>query len=277
VRFAASLHGNFGYARHFVLVFWLQVLAPGDFCIRATLFREKRRLTRFFSFTFARVSRSHRTANPMKTNNTLAIALVGLAAALTTHAQSVTNNGGLLGQRYAEASVGLIDPHGISSNGFSGDLAVNLPVQTGLDANFSYSYDRFNTSFAGTSLRSRDHTLGASLVGYNSFGNLKPFFGAGLGYQWNRTKIGAFKTRDDDSLWALGTGVEIPCGTFTLTPKVTYQDGFKSDSAAGFTYGAEAHTWFTKSVGGFADVTFSDPTGGGTQAWVYRIGARMRF
>jgi hypothetical protein len=210
----------------------------------------------------------------MKNHHTLSLALVGLVAALTTQGQTVsTNNAGLLGQRYAEASVGLVDPHGTSSNGFSGDLGVNLPLQTGLDAGFSYNYDRFHAS----GIRSSDHTIGASLTAYNSFGNLKPFFGAALGYQWNRAKFGSFTARDDSSLWALGTGVEIPCGTFTVTPKVSYQDGFSRDSASGFAYGAEAHTWFTRSVGGFADVTYSDPTGGGTQAWIYSVGVRLRF
>jgi outer membrane protein W len=230
-----------------------------------------------FSFARCEISWSDRSAN-MKTNYTLSLAFVALAAALTTQAQTVSsNNAGLLGQRYAEASVGLVDPHGTSDNGFSGNLGVNLPLQTGLDASFSYTYDRFHTDFAGTGAHLSAHTLGAALTAYSSFGNLKPFFGAGLGYQWNRTKFGSFKTRDDNSIWALGTGVEIPCGTFTVTPKVTYQDGFSSDSAAGFTYGAEAHTWFTRSVGGFADVTYSDPTGGGTQAWIYSVGVRLRF
>lgn len=222
----------------------------------------------------------------MKLHYTMSLAVAGLATALTLHAQPAvsTNTGGLLGQRYAEASVGAIDPHNTSDYGFSGDLGVNLPVQTGLDAGFTYSYDRIHEDIGGAPfrLRSRDHTVGATLTAYNNFGNLKPFFGAGIGYTWNRTKLDfggtrVFDTKDDDAIWALGTGVEIPCGTFTLTPSISYQDGFSRDAASGFAYSAEAHTWFTRTVGGFARLTFSDPTGGGTQAWIYRAGVRLRF
>jgi len=222
----------------------------------------------------------------MKTHYTFSLALLGFAAAIAGRAQPATssNVNGVLGQRFVEASVGAIDPHGSSDEGFTGDLSVKLPVQAGLDVGFGYTYDRVTADIGSAPfhLRSRDHTLGATVTGYSTLGGVKPFAGAGLGYQWSRAKLDfgsarILDTDDDDGIWALGAGVEIPLGAVTLTPSVTYQDGFAQDSAAGFAYGAEAHMWFTRSVGGFADATFSDPINGGLQSWTYRVGARLRF
>jgi opacity protein-like surface antigen len=231
---------------------------------------------------------SGRTARkPMKTHSTLFVALLTLATTTTiVRAQATPNAGssGLLGQRFAQAGVGLVDPHGTSDNGFAGDLGVNLPLQTGLDLGLAYNYNRINTDLgsAPLNIRSRDHSLFAGLTAYNTYEGWKPFFGAGLGYEWTRTKFRfagtpVFTDRDDEAIWALGVGVEIPVGAITFTPSIGYQDGFKSRSTGVFGYGVEAHTWFTRKIGGFADVTYSDPTGGGTQSLTYRIGARLRF
>jgi hypothetical protein len=221
----------------------------------------------------------------MKKHYALTLAVVGLATAFSVRAQPATasNANGLLGQRYAEASVGAIDPHGSSDEGFAGNLSVNVPVQAGLDVGFGYTYDRITADIgSGFHLRSRNHTLGATVTGYSTLAGVKPFAGAGLGYQWSRTKLdfgGArvLDTDDDDGLWALGVGVEIPLGAVTVTPTVTYQDGFSQGAAAGFAYGAEAHMWLTRTVGGFVGATYSDPVNGGRQSWLYEIGARMRF
>jgi opacity protein-like surface antigen len=222
----------------------------------------------------------------MKTHYTLSVVLLGLATALSTRAQSpmVSNANGLLGQRYVEASVGAIDPHGSSDYGFSGDVSVNLPVQTGLDVGFGYTYNRLNADLLSGlfKLRQRDHTLSSTLTGYSTFGNIKPFAGLGVGYQWSRAKLNfggtrVFETDDDDAVWGAGIGAEIPVGAFTITPSISYQDTFSSDSSGAFAYGVEGHTWFTRTLGGFGEVTFSDPTGGGRQAWIYRAGVRLRF
>lgn len=224
----------------------------------------------------------------MNLPKTITLALGVLAAATVSHSQvtpgvPTASDMGLLGKRYAEISIGQFNPHGISDHGFVGDASVNIPMGPSIDVGFSYSYTRANLGLGGpVTLRSRDHTLGASSTYYTSFGNMRPFAGAAVGYQWSRDRftLGGprpFEDRDDEALWALGIGVEIPLGTVTLTPNITYQDGFGDDAASGFTYGAEAHMWFTSAVGGFVEATFSDPTGGGTQGWIYKIGARLRF
>lgn len=211
------------------------------------------------------------------------LAAAGAIQAQTTIPSPAANPSGLLGQRYAEISIGQFNPHGIDDNGFVGDARVNLPITSNIDAGFSYNYTRADLEFAGPlRLRTRGHTLGASSKFYSSFGDLRPFAGGAIGYQWSRDRFSGprfrtFEDRDDDAIWALGIGMEIPLGTFALTPAITYQDGFDSDSTGGFTYGAEAHMWFTRTLGGFVDATYSDPTGGGTQAWIFKIGARLRF
>lgn len=206
------------------------------------------------------------------------------AASVTTPPSASPSGTGLLGHRYAELSIGAIDPHGTSDLGFTSDIGVNLPIQPGLDVGFGYGYSRFNTDVFGGAFEQkfRDHTAHVSATAYSDFRGTKPFFGAALGHQWSRARLNfsgrsPFEATDDESLWALGAGVEIPFGRITVTPSVSYQDGFHSDSAAGFAYSAEANTWFTRTLGGFAEVTYSDPTGGGTQAWTYRLGARLRF
>ena len=222
----------------------------------------------------------------MNKHYTLSVVLLGLATALSTRAQSptVSSANGLLGQRYVEASVGAIDPHGSSDYGFSGDVSVNLPVQAGLDVGFGYTYNRLNADLSPGlfKLRQRDHTLSSTLTGYSNFGNVRPFAGLGVGYQWSRAKLDfssarIFDTRDDDAVWGAGLGVEVPVGALTLSPSISYQDTFSSDSSGGFAYSVEGHTWFTRTLGGFAEATFSDPTGGGRQAWIYRAGVRLRF
>ena len=243
----------------------------------------------------------------MKKALPVAIAFLTLAG-IGARAQSATTTttSGVLGHRFAEIGVGAVDPTGSSDLGFGSDLAVNLPLRAGIDLGFGYSYSRMNGDlFDGLiSERARQHTLYSTATFYTTYRGMKPFASAALGYEWSRSKLSFGGTtvadpRDDEAVWGLSAGVEIPLGAVTLTPTVSYQDNFKSNSgdlintgggtgsifvyspgrngAGVFAYGAEASTWFTRSVGGFADVTYSDPTGGGTQAWTYKIGARLRF
>jgi hypothetical protein len=145
---------------------------------------------------------------------------------------------------------------------------------------------------------------GANLTAYTNYQGVKPFAEVAVGYSWAKDKLSFGGTpvsddRDDTGLWGLGVGVEIPLGAVTVTPRITYQDDFEggapgitNPAASGtgstvaisrggrggaFGYSTEAHMWFTRAVGGFAEVTYSDPTGGGTQSWTYALGARLRF
>lgn len=244
----------------------------------------------------------------MNTQSGLWLALVAAAAVTGASAQTTAPaSAGLLGQRYAEIGAGVTDPHGSSDEGLGGDLSVNLPVQPGLDVGFGYAYHRLNADLYGGlfNQRSREHAVFSSVTAYRSYGGVKPFVGASLSYQWAKDRLSFGGTlvddsRDDEAAWGLRAGVEIPLGTVTLTPKVSYQDDFKGNNSGGltnnggsvgsvftrspggnsagvFVYGAEANMWFTPKIAGFVDVNYVDPTGGGTQAWTYRVGARFRF
>lgn len=214
----------------------------------------------------------------------LGLAVAGASFAQTAASSSTTT--GLLGQRYASLSAGAIDPHGSSDEGLTTDLSVNLPLQAGIDLGIGYSYSRLNQEARLLQIRSRDHTLYSTTTFYTQVKTVKPFAAVALGYQWSQQKVNFIPTsgpvtiiddHDGEAVWGLATGVEIPLGLVTVTPAVSYQDGFKRTSASGFVYGTEASMWFTPKVGGFADVNFTDPTGGGTQAWTYRAGVRLKF
>lgn len=210
-------------------------------------------------------------------NLTKKISLVlAVAAAATGYSQTTTAaaaSTGLLGQRYADVSLGLLDPHGTSDTGYGAGFGVNLPVATNLDASFNYGYSRFNNG----GLKLRDHAVNAALIGYSSYGTVKPFVGLGLGYQWSKTKFAGFSVKDDTASWAVGAGVEVPAGQFTLTPSVSYVDGFENNTTGSYTYGVEASTWLSKTVAGYVDVSYVDVVGRGGESMVYTIGARLRF
>lgn len=225
----------------------------------------------------------------MKTNITFALPLFVAALAATASAQTVTTSStGLLGQRYIEIGAGAIDPHNSSKEGFTGDIAVNLPVQPGFDVGLGYSYSRLNYPYSAVPFeaRSRDHTVYATATSYMEAQGMKPFAGVALGYQWAKQNllynltpggVTVVNDRNDEALWGLGVGVEIPVGRVTVTPAVTYQDGFKRGSTGGFTYGVDTNYWVTQKVGLFGAVNYSDPSGGGIQSWTYKAGVRLKF
>ncbi len=212
----------------------------------------------------------------MNVSKNISLALAALAVVSTSFAQTApaaTASTGLLGQRYAEASFGLADAHGSSDNTYGLGLGVNLPVSPNVDLGFNYGYSWLNSG----GLKLRDHALNATATGYTNYAGVKPFVGVGLGYQWAEAKFGPFKTSDDAATWGLGLGFEVAAGEITLTPSISYVDGFKSRDGGAFNYGIAASTWITKTLGGFADVSFSDVEGRGGQSWNYTVGVRVRF
>ena len=210
----------------------------------------------------------------MNLSKKITLVLAAVAATSASFAQTApaaNASTGLLGQRYAEVSFGLADAQGSSDNTYG--LGVNLPVCPNVDLGFNYGYSWLNSG----GLKLRDHALNASATGYTNYAGVKPFVGVGLGYQWSKAKFGSFSTNNDIGTWALGVGFEVATGEITLTPSISYVDGFKSRDAGAFNYGVEASTWITKTLGGFADVSFSDIEGSGGQSWNYTIGVRVRF
>lgn len=236
----------------------------------------------------------------------ISVTSLALGAALAAYAQATATSGvtGLLGHRYVEISAGAVDPHIFSETGLAAGTAVNLPVRSNLDLGFGYNYGRLDPTFGFGAFeqRSRDHALFATSTGYTTLGSVKPFLAAALGYLWSKNELlyggtSIMGGRDQEAAWALSLGMEAPLGPVTLTPRVSYQDGFHRNSGTGFSFNTEASTWFTKSCGAFVRAAYFDPkrdtfplvpvTGGsvaifdsgahGLQAWTYTLGARFRF
>src|SRR5688500_1934456 len=187
-------------------------------------------------------------------NITLAL---GLLAAAACHAQSTpvpTGNFGLLGTRYTELSVGLQDIKHVSDHGYSVGASANSPLIPGvLDGGASYSYSWIRGPFKGHA-----NTVGGYTTAYIPFNGVKPFAGAGLGYQWSSFSFGA---NDDEAIWGLTAGVEIPAGPgLTFTPRVNYSDDFEGrrNSTEVWTFQVEGNYWFNANNAAFASVGKSE-------------------
>ncbi|MGH7944989.1 MAG: porin [Opitutaceae bacterium] len=204
-------------------------------------------------------------------NITLAL---GLLSAGVSHAQTTPAGGeGLLGHRYTELSFGLQDLKHVSDHGYSVGASANNPLIPGvLDAGASYSYSWIRGPFRGHA-----NTVGGYAIAYAPFNGVKPFVGAGLGYQWTSFSFGG---SDDQALWGLTAGVEFPAGPrVTITPRINYADDFEAsrNSTQAWTYQVEANYWFNSKSAVFGSVGKSDVRRSPIDSWNYEIGLRARF
>ena len=200
----------------------------------------------------------------------------GLIAAAVSHAQTTpagTSGLGLLGNRYTELSVGLQDIKHLSDHGYSVGASANNPLIPGvLDAGGSYSYSWIRGPFRGHA-----NTVSGYTTAYAPFNGVKPFAGAALGYQWSSFGSGG---SDDQALWGLTAGVEIPAGPgVTITPRINYADDFEStrNSSQAWTFQVEANYWFSASSAVFGSVGKTDVRRSTFDSWNYEIGLRARF
>jgi hypothetical protein len=211
----------------------------------------------------------------MKLTNKLIVAL-GLLAAGVSEAQTTGAGSadlGLLGHRYTELNVGLQDIKHLSDHGYIvGASANNALIPGVLDAGASYSYSWIRGPFRGHA-----NTIGGYATAYAPFNGVKPFAGAGLGYQWSSFGFGA---DDDQALWGLTAGVEIPAGPgLTITPRVNYADDFESsrNSSQVWTYQVELNYWYNARSAVFGSIGKSDVRRTSFDSWNYELGLRARF
>jgi hypothetical protein len=203
---------------------------------------------------------------------TLALGLAAGAAsyAQTTPATTATN--GLLGHRYTEISFGLEDIKHFSDHGYSLGASANNPIIPGkLDAGASYSYSWINGALKGHA-----NTVGAYATAYLPLRGVKPFVGTALGYQWSSFRwVGS----DEKALWGATTGVEIPAGPVTLTPRISYVDDFEGsrESTQAWDFQVEANYWFNQKSAVFASIGKSEVVRSSVDSWNYTIGLRARF
>lgn len=205
-------------------------------------------------------------------NITITLALL---AASVSHAQTTpadrSGTGGLLGHRYTEFNVGLQDIKHSPDHGYSVGASANNPIIPGvLDAGASYSYSWIRGAFRGHS-----NTVGGYAIAYAPLNGVKPFAGAGLGYQWNSFGFGV----DDQALWGMTAGVEIPAGAVTLTPRVNYSDDFEGsrNSNQAWTFQVEANYWYNATHAVFGSIGKSDVRRSAFDSWNYEVGLRARF
>lgn len=197
---------------------------------------------------------------------------LGLLAASVSYAQTpVATSTGLLGQQYTELSLGVQDIRHVHENGYSLNVGANTPLIPGkLDGGASYSYSWIRGPFKGHA-----NTIGGYTNAYLPLNGVKPFVGAALGYQWTSSRAGG----DDQAIWGLATGVEIPAGLVTITPRISYADDFKGtrESSQAWTYDVEANHWFSKTHSVFASIGKTDNQHSKYDSWNFVVGLRGRF
>lgn len=198
---------------------------------------------------------------------------LGLLAAGASYAQSnAPVSTGLLGQQYTELSFGVNDIKHVSENGYSLSAGANTPVIPGkLDAGASYSYSWVRGDFRGHA-----NTIGGYATAYVPLNGVKPFVGAGVGWQWTSAR---YVGSNDQGLWGATAGVEIPAGPVTITPRIVYADDFEgsADSGQEWTYQVEANYWFNQTTAVFGSIGKTDVHHSRFDSWNYQIGLRGRF
>jgi hypothetical protein len=199
------------------------------------------------------------------------ILALGLLVAGAGYAQTATTSSsslGLLGQRYAEVSLGTQDVTGFSNNFYDAGLAVNLPVSPSVDLSVGYGY-----SWLRSGIRGHANTVFGAGTFYVPMNGVKPFVTGALGYQW--TRVGGFQ--DNGGVWAGIVGVEIPVGALTLTPRVAYADDFESGSSRDFTYEVEGNYWLSAKTAVYGTIGRTEVHRSNADSWNYELGLRFKF
>ena len=204
-----------------------------------------------------------------KTILALGLVAAGVSYAQTSQSASTsTTPVGLLGQSYSEASIGVSDIKHFSKDQTTLGVAANVPVSPFLDLGAGYDYGWIHGL-------GHFNTVNGTATAYTTFKGVKPFVGGGVGYQWNHVTGG----NDDEAIWGLTAGVEIPVSVITLTPRVSYADDFHGSnrSSQQTSYEVEGNYWVTKSAAVFASVGYTDVNRSSNDSWDYTVGARFKF
>ncbi len=204
-----------------------------------------------------------------KTILTLGLVVAGASYAQTAQTATTTSAPvGLLGQSYSEVHFGVSDIKHTSDNQYGVGVAANVPVSPFLDLTGGYDYGW---------VRGTGHFNGISggATAYTLFHGVKPFAGAAVGYQWTR----ATGYREDEGVWGLTAGVEIPVSVVTITPRIVYSDDFHGTtrSSQQTSYEVEGNYWVNRSTAVFASVGYSDVHRTTNDSWDYTVGARFKF
>jgi hypothetical protein len=178
---------------------------------------------------------------------------------------AASGSAGLLGFRYAEANVGIVDLNhtDVSLYGIGG--TVNLPVAPNFDVSldYAYSWTNHNTSFHANAISATGIYYVETAAGVKAFGGLS------LGYDWSRW----YGSNDDRATWGAVAGLEYQVTQqFVLTVSAGYDDDFKSGDNSSFDGTVAGHYWITKQIALSAEVSLIE---GGNVG--YAVGATFRF
>jgi hypothetical protein len=188
----------------------------------------------------------------------------------STHAASAGGlPSGTLGQRYGELSFGVADLQHVSPNFYDLSFGGNLPLTRELDLGANFGHGWFGGHTPGTT-----NALGTGLTFHRPLsGPVQGFASAGLGYQWWNDGGG------DGGFWNAAVGVQIPVGSFTLTPRLVYTDDFRrpAHSSQQLAIETEANVWLSQYSAVFATIGYSDARHSRVDAWTGRIGYRFGF
>lgn len=204
----------------------------------------------------------------MKTSSAFfAAAVFGcvLAFSSTVNGQTVA---GLIGQRHANLSIfteSLRDRN--ISNGYGGSVGLNVPMTSFLDFTAGGSFERFSDYSV------RDQRAFAGLTAYHDFGTFKAFADTSYGGTWQSSKVAGITYDANDSIFALGGGLEAPVAdTSAIFGRVSWNR--YSDSSRGhyWTYTAGANHWFNQKYGAVGLVTFFE-----SDSITFSLGMTVRF
>ena len=187
---------------------------------------------------------------------------------MVTASLSAQIQAGLLGKRIIGLSGFTEDIRtaGISSgNGVL--LGANLPLGANFDFGFSGTYESIPTNSF------KEKQLFASLTAYQELDSFKPFVDASLGNVWQSSTVGGFQYSDNQSLYAIGAGVEAPISDATaIVGRISYNKYFDSKLGHHWTYSFGINHWLTERVAGVASVAFR-----GNDSIIYTVGLAVCF
>jgi hypothetical protein len=201
---------------------------------------------------------------------------------------------GTIGKRYVDAGLSAESLRHTAHNIGGANLGVNLPLTSLIDISGGYDYNWENIpvynwwynnnegySVEKSNIHLHNHRASSNITFYNVIENgIRPFVSVGLERNWTDSS-GAFgnyaaETRNG---WNVSAGAEFPYKWISVTPRVSYQDDFKTSSRSfqAWGVGAEVSAWITHKIGAYVNVTFYDTLHTADDNWVIGAGVRFRF
>ena len=173
---------------------------------------------------------------------------------------------GLLGQNYASLTYSYIDLGG-PTHADNYQFAFNEPLNTGLDAVFSYDWNQRGL-LAGDRLNTQSLTAGLRAFG-NAYAWGKPYIEADGGYAWQR----GYGNKDNSFLWGFAVGAEVQLApAVTVTPYIQYKGTPDLAPKNTWNFGAKANYWVDSQWAVTAGFARDDHQGNS-----FTVGTNFRF